>query len=211
MAATPPANGAPSNGYWLVASDGGIFAFGDAHFYGSTGGIPPQPADRRHGPRPRTEAATGWSPPTVGIFSFGDATSTAPPAAIHLNQPIVGMAATADGTGYWLVASDGGDLRLRRRRLLRIHGRRPAEPAHRRAWPPTPVGPAATGWWPPTVASSPSGRPVLRIDRQPGAQPTDRGHGRRSPDGAGYRFVASDGGVFDFGSAHSSGPPATRH
>jgi hypothetical protein len=25
-----------------------------------------------------------------------------------LNQPIVGMAATADGHGYWLVASDGG-------------------------------------------------------------------------------------------------------
>jgi hypothetical protein len=25
-------------GYWLVASDGGIFAFGDAAFYGSTGG-----------------------------------------------------------------------------------------------------------------------------------------------------------------------------
>jgi hypothetical protein len=28
------------NGYWEVASDGGIFAFGDAKFYGSMGGIP---------------------------------------------------------------------------------------------------------------------------------------------------------------------------
>ncbi|MGH9080917.1 MAG: hypothetical protein ACRDYE_12750 [Acidimicrobiales bacterium] len=28
--------------------------------------------------------------------------------AIHLNQPIVGMASTPDGGGYWLVASDGG-------------------------------------------------------------------------------------------------------
>ena len=27
------------NGYWLVARDGGIFTFGDARFYGSTGGI----------------------------------------------------------------------------------------------------------------------------------------------------------------------------
>ncbi len=27
---------------------------------------------------------------------------------IQLNQPIVGMAATPDGGGYWLVASDGG-------------------------------------------------------------------------------------------------------
>ena len=28
--------------------------------------------------------------------------------AIHLNQPVVGMSATPDGKGYWLVASDGG-------------------------------------------------------------------------------------------------------
>src|SRR5665647_2844217 len=27
------------NGYWLVASDGGIFAFGDAGFHGSTGSL----------------------------------------------------------------------------------------------------------------------------------------------------------------------------
>ncbi|MEX6431153.1 hypothetical protein, partial [Ferrimicrobium acidiphilum] len=31
MAAAP--NG---GGYWLVAADGGVFDFGDAHFYGST-------------------------------------------------------------------------------------------------------------------------------------------------------------------------------
>jgi hypothetical protein len=34
MAATPD-----GNGYWLVASDGGIFTFGDAPFLGSTGGV----------------------------------------------------------------------------------------------------------------------------------------------------------------------------
>jgi hypothetical protein len=27
------------NGYWLIASDGGVFSFGDAVFYGSTGAI----------------------------------------------------------------------------------------------------------------------------------------------------------------------------
>jgi hypothetical protein len=27
-------------GYWLVASDGGIFAYGDAGFSGSMGGLP---------------------------------------------------------------------------------------------------------------------------------------------------------------------------
>ena len=34
MAATPD-----GKGYWLVAADGGIFTFGDAGFYGSTGAI----------------------------------------------------------------------------------------------------------------------------------------------------------------------------
>ena len=34
MAATPS-----GNGYWLVASDGGIFTFGDAQFHGSTGAM----------------------------------------------------------------------------------------------------------------------------------------------------------------------------
>ena len=33
MAPTPS-----GKGYWLVASDGGVFTFGDAHFYGSLGG-----------------------------------------------------------------------------------------------------------------------------------------------------------------------------
>src|SRR5438552_1577116 len=33
QAATPTA----ARGYWFVASDGGLFAFGDAKFYGSTG------------------------------------------------------------------------------------------------------------------------------------------------------------------------------
>ena len=34
MAPTPD-----GGGYWLVAADGGIFTFGDAGFYGSTGNI----------------------------------------------------------------------------------------------------------------------------------------------------------------------------
>ena len=34
MAATPA-----GHGYWLVASDGGVFSFGDAAFHGSTGGM----------------------------------------------------------------------------------------------------------------------------------------------------------------------------
>ena len=58
MAATPT-----GHGYHLVASDGGVFAFGDAAFDGSMGG---QPLERRSWARRPTAPATGWWPPTVG-------------------------------------------------------------------------------------------------------------------------------------------------
>jgi len=43
-----------------------------------------------------------------GVFSFGDASFHGSTGSIQLNQPIVGMAATPTGNGYWLVAADGG-------------------------------------------------------------------------------------------------------
>ncbi|MHB8289319.1 MAG: hypothetical protein ACYDEY_08805, partial [Acidimicrobiales bacterium] len=43
-----------------------------------------------------------------GIFSFGDAAFYGSMGARHLNAPIVGVASTPDGKGYWFVAADGG-------------------------------------------------------------------------------------------------------
>ena len=67
MAPTPS-----GGGYWLVASDGGIFSFGDAQFYGSTGAI--------HLNKPIVGMAATpdgkgyWLVASDGgIFSFGDA------------------------------------------------------------------------------------------------------------------------------------------
>ncbi len=48
MTATPD-----GRGYWEVAADGGVFAFGDAGFHGSAGRAPPRRPDRRHGPHAR--------------------------------------------------------------------------------------------------------------------------------------------------------------
>ena len=102
MAATPD-----GKGYWLVASDGGIFTFGDASFFGSTGaatlnkpivGMAATPDGKGYW----LVASDG------GIFTFGDAGFFGSTGALTLNKPIVGMAATPDGKGYWLVASDGG-------------------------------------------------------------------------------------------------------
>ena len=57
---------------------------------------------------PGRARATGWWPPTAASSPSAMPGSSARPAAWPLNKPIVGMAATADGGGYWLVASDGG-------------------------------------------------------------------------------------------------------
>jgi hypothetical protein len=42
------------------------------------------------------------------VYTFGDAGFEGSLGGHHLNKSIVGMAATPDGGGYWLVASDGG-------------------------------------------------------------------------------------------------------
>src|SRR5258708_19085868 len=42
-----------------------------------------------------------------GVFSSGAAVFHGSTGAIVLNRPIVGMASTPSGTGYWMVASDG--------------------------------------------------------------------------------------------------------
>jgi hypothetical protein len=94
-------------GYWLVASDGGIFAYGNARFYGSTGHIR---LNRPIVTMARTPSGRGYwlAASDGGMFSFGDAHFYGSTGGMRLNRPIVGMAPTPTGRGYWLVASDGG-------------------------------------------------------------------------------------------------------
>jgi cell wall-associated NlpC family hydrolase len=94
-------------GYWMVASDGGVFAYGAAHFYGSTGSLHLNKPIVGMSPTPDQHGY--WLVASDGgIFSFGDAHFYGSTGGITLNKSIVGMARTTDGKGYWLVASDGG-------------------------------------------------------------------------------------------------------
>ena len=95
------------NGYWLVANDGGVFAFGDAKFFGSTGALK---LNRPVNGMAATPSGQGYwlVASDGGIFAFGDAAFLGSTGALKLNSPIVGMAATSTGKGYWLVAADGG-------------------------------------------------------------------------------------------------------
>ena len=76
----------------MVASDGGIFSFGDAGFYGSMGGT------RLNAPvvgMASVPDANGYwlVARDGGVFSFGAATFLGSTGGMRLNQPIVAMAA----------------------------------------------------------------------------------------------------------------------
>jgi hypothetical protein len=43
-----------------------------------------------------------------GIFTFGDAVFRGSMGNVRLNAPVQSLVPDPDGTGYWLVASDGG-------------------------------------------------------------------------------------------------------
>ena len=98
---------ADGGGYWMVASDGGIFAFGDAKFYGSMGG---QPLNKPIVGMAATPDGKGYwlVASDGGIFAFGDASFYGSMGGQPLNKPIVGMAPAPSGHGYWMVAADGG-------------------------------------------------------------------------------------------------------
>ena len=101
------ADGKPRTGYWLVASDGGVFTFGDAAFLGSAGNVKLNRPIVGMAPTPSGDGY--WLvADDGGIFNYGDAPFTGSAGDLELNRQIVGMAATPSGQGYWLVAEDGG-------------------------------------------------------------------------------------------------------
>jgi sugar lactone lactonase YvrE len=115
---TPTPTPTPTHGYWLVGSDGGIFSFGQAQFYGSTGSLHLQRPVV--GTVPTSDHGGYWLDASDGgVFSYGDTQfyGSIPGLGLHpagsglpnsLNAPIVGMVPSADGGGYFMVASDGG-------------------------------------------------------------------------------------------------------
>jgi hypothetical protein len=189
-------------GYWLVASDGGIFAFGDARFFGSTGNLTLNRPVVGMGATP--DGRGYWLVASDGgIFSYGDARFFGSTGNLTLNKPIEGMASTPDGKGYWLVASDGGIFSYGDARFFGSTGNialnRPV------------VGMAATpdgkGYW---LVASDGGifsygdarffgstgnltlnKPIVGM--------------AATPDGKGYWLVASDGGIFSYGDARFFG------
>jgi SpoIID/LytB domain protein len=190
------------SGYRVAGPDGGIFTFGTAQYYGSTGGM--------HLNRPILGMAgtpTGHGYWLVagdgGIFPFGDAPGLGSTGGMRLNQPVVGMAASPSGRGYWLVAADGGIFPFGDAPGLgSTGGMRLNQPI---------VGMAAT----------PTGRGYWLVAKDGGIFPFGDAPGIGSlgnlrlnqpivamaatPSGRGYWLLAGDGGIFPFGDAPGSG------
>jgi hypothetical protein len=197
IAATPD-----GGGYYLVASDGGVFTFGDALFQGSTGAL------RLNKPvvGMAVDPATGgyWLVASDGgIFTF-NAPFYGSTGSMTLNKPIVGMAPDTATGGYWLVASDGGIFSFN----APFKGSMGAVALNK---PIVGMAPdtATGGYWlvaadggifsfggAPFYGSTGSlalNRPIVGMEA--------------NGTGTGYRFVASDGGIFDFGSSAFFGSP----
>ncbi len=195
-------------GYWEVASDGGIFALGDAAFEGSMGG---QPLDAPVVGMAATPDGNGYREVASdgGIFAFGDAAFEGSMGGQSLNAPVVGMADTPDGRGYWEVASDGGIFAFGNAAFEGSMGGQSLNAPV--------VGMAATpdgkGYW--EVASDGGifafGDAVFdgSMGKQPLAAPMVGM--AATPDGNGYWEVASDGGVFAFGDATFEGSEGGHH
>ena len=85
MAALPD-----GGGYWLVASDGGVFSFGDAGYFGSMGAVH---LDAPVVGMAATPSGNGYwlVASDGGVFSFGDATFFGSMGAQPLQNPVTSI------------------------------------------------------------------------------------------------------------------------
>ena len=110
------------DGYRMVASDGGVFTFGIDQFFGSMAGTKLTAPISGMASVGKGSAGGYWLVGTDGaVYAFGAAkylgrtvygstcgsscSREGSPIAV---APIVGIASTSDGRGYWLTSADGG-------------------------------------------------------------------------------------------------------
>jgi len=191
--------GVHSAGYWLGASDGGIFNFGaGAAFFGSTGSIKLNKPIVGMAATP--DSLGYWLVASDGgIFAFGDAAFFGSTGSLKLNSPIVAMAATPTGLGYWLVAADGGVFAFGDAKFFGstgsiklnkpIVGMAPTQDGQGYWMVATDGGIFAFGdaAFKGSTGSIKLNKPIVAM--------------AATPDGSGYWLIASDGGIFAFGAS----------
>jgi hypothetical protein len=201
-----------ARGYWLVGSDGGIFSFGQAQFYGSTGSLRLQRPVV--GIVPTADHGGYWLDASDGgVFAYGDTQyyGSIPGIGLHpagsglpnsLNAPIVGMVPSNDDGGYFMVASDGGVFAFGDAYFA---GSCPGIGGCSGSAVAVMPDASGNGYWLVTSTGN-----VYTFGDAPyfGAP----GHGTvtsavASPDGLGYSILLADGQVYAYGDAASDGSP----
>jgi hypothetical protein len=92
-------------GYFMVGSDGGVFAFGDARFEGSCPGIGGC-SGRAVAVTPDGSGGGYWVVTSTGrIYSFGDAPYLGAPGP--QSSAVTSMVRTPNGNGYWILDASG--------------------------------------------------------------------------------------------------------
>jgi hypothetical protein len=218
--ASPPPPGSSSpppaqHGYWLVGSDGGIFTFGSAQFYGSTGSLHLQRPVV--GIVPTTDRGGYWLDASDGgVFAFGDAGfyGSIPGLGLHpagsgqpnsLNAPIVGMVPSADGGGYFMVASDGGVFAFGDAKFA---GSCPGIGGCSGAAVAVMPDASGNGYWLVTQSGNVYTFGDAPYFGAPGAQGAVVTSAVHTPDGRGYWVLLANGTIFGYGDATNLGSPA---
>ncbi|MDA8263432.1 MAG: hypothetical protein M0Z47_11455 [Actinomycetota bacterium] len=132
------------------------------------------------------------------LSTSGDAGSYGSMSGIALNQPVVGMASTPDGGGYWLVASDGGIFSFGDAHFYgSMGGTKLNQPVVGMA-----ADPATGGYWMVAADGGVFSFNAPFYGSMGGTKLNKPVVGMAStPDGGGYWMVAADGGIFSFGGA----------
>jgi MYXO-CTERM domain-containing protein len=206
VARTPlPAGAAGTSGYWLMGTDGGVFTFGKAAFFGSTGSIPlNQPVVGTTA----TPSGRGYWMVAAdgGIFTFGDAGFYGSMGGKPLNKPIVAMTPTRTGRGYWLVAADGGIFSFGDAAFFGSMGDKKLN----KPIVDMTTTPSGRGYW---MAATDGGifsfGDAAFFGSTGNIDLAKRIHAMSAtPSGRGYWMVAGDGGIFSFGDAAFFGSAA---
>jgi photosystem II stability/assembly factor-like uncharacterized protein len=197
------------HGYWLVGADGGIFSFGSAQFYGSTGNMSLQRPVV--GITPTTNDGGYWlDAADGGVFAFGDAgfhgsipglgiaPAGTPGSGRHLNAPVVGMVPSTDGGGYFMVASDGGVFAFGD---AKFNGSCPGIGGCSGAAVAVLPDASGNGYWLVTASGHVYAFGDATYYGAPGPQSAPVTAAVRSPDGRGYWILSSDGTVSSWGDA----------
>jgi hypothetical protein len=105
-ATNPPATG-NRQGYWMVGSDGKVYAFGTAQRFGDAGLTPGTEAVDLE---PTPSGNGYWVVDSAGgVSSYGDAVFRGGPDSVTLagDEKVTSLASTSTGKGYWMFTDKG--------------------------------------------------------------------------------------------------------